>query len=84
MTIPSLADLSCQQFVELVTDYLTESMPEEDRVGFEAHLFACTWCMTYLDQMKSSIAVSGQLREGEVTSETETKLAELFRSWRAK
>jgi hypothetical protein len=83
MTIPSLADLSCQQFVELVTAYLTETMPEADRVGFEQHVFACTWCMTYLEQMKSSIALSEQLREGEVSSETKAKLGELFRTWRA-
>jgi hypothetical protein len=83
MTMPSLADLSCQQFVELVTAYLTETMPEADRLGFEKHLFACTWCMTYLEQMKRSIALSGQLREGEVSSETQAKLRELFRSWRA-
>jgi hypothetical protein len=82
MTIRSLADLSCQEFVELVTAYLTETMPEADRVGFEQHVFACSWCMTYLEQMKRSIALTGQLREGEVSRETKAKLGDLFRSWR--
>jgi anti-sigma factor RsiW len=82
MTIPSLADLSCQQFVELATAYLTGTMPEEDRLGFEQHVFACPWCMTYLDQMRCSISLTRQLQEGEVTSETKAKLGDLFRSWR--
>ena len=33
-----MADLSCQELVELVTDYLEGALPREDLARFEAHL----------------------------------------------
>ena len=44
--------LVCQEFVELVTDYLEGSLPDTDRLRFEAHLDECDGCTGYLEDMR--------------------------------
>jgi len=41
--------------VELVTDYLEGTLPEEDRVRFEAHLAECEGSSGYLEDMRRLI-----------------------------
>jgi anti-sigma factor RsiW len=48
--------LVCREFVELVTEYLEGTLPEPDRVRFEAHLAECDGCAGYLDDMRIVIA----------------------------
>jgi anti-sigma factor RsiW len=43
--------LVCQEFVELVTDYLEGALPEGERARFEAHLAECEGCSGYLEDM---------------------------------
>jgi anti-sigma factor RsiW len=52
--------LVCREFVELVTDYLEETLPERERARFEAHLAECDGCTDYLDDMRRLV---GSLRE---------------------
>jgi len=61
MKIPSLVALTCQEVTELVTDYTGGAMSPEDRARFEQHLHACTWCMTYLAQLRRTVEWAGQL-----------------------
>jgi anti-sigma factor RsiW len=44
--------LVCQEFVELVTDYLEGTLPEPERRRFEAHLAECDGCSGYLEDMR--------------------------------
>jgi anti-sigma factor RsiW len=44
--------LVCREFVELVTDYLEGTLPEPERVRFEAHLAECDGCSGYLEDMR--------------------------------
>ena len=44
--------LVCQEFVELVTDYLEGTLPDTDRLRFEAHLAECDGCSGYLEDMR--------------------------------
>ena len=44
-------DLSCQELVELVTDYLDGALPGRERRRFERHLETCEWCVNYVDQI---------------------------------
>jgi anti-sigma factor RsiW len=50
--------MSCQELVELVTDYLEGALPPEDVARFEAHVAACPGCEAYLEQMRTTIAVT--------------------------
>jgi anti-sigma factor RsiW len=54
-----MADISCQELVELVTDYLEGALPREDVARFEAHLAACPGCENYLEQVRATIAMAG-------------------------
>jgi anti-sigma factor RsiW len=57
-------DLSCQELVELVTDYLEGALSPDDHARFEAHLAGCTGCDAHLEQVRTTIALvraSGEL-----------------------
>jgi anti-sigma factor RsiW len=75
-------DLVCQQAVELVTDYIEGSMSRADRRRFEAHLSSCPHCTAYLAQMRSTIALTGQLNSQELPSEVREELVALYGQWR--
>ncbi len=47
-------DLTCQQLVELVTDYLENALTEEERWRFLAHLDGCLGCQIHLDQTRNA------------------------------
>jgi len=76
-------DLVCQQAVELVTDYIEDSMSRADRSRFEAHLSSCPHCTAYLAQMRSTIELTGQLRSQELPSEVREELVALYGQWRS-
>lgn len=47
--------MSCQELVELVTDYLEGALSEEDRARFDEHLAECAGCRAYLAQMRGTL-----------------------------
>ena len=79
----STDDLTCAQLVELVTDYLEGALAPERRAIFDEHLLDCEGCVNYLDQMRKTIALSGRLREDDLSPEMETALIRTFRRWHA-
>ena len=75
--------LSCQELVELVTDYLEGALPEEERARFEAHVDPCRGCREYLEQMRTTIALAGRLEPAALRPEAEEALLAAFRGWKA-
>ena len=73
--------LSCQELVELVTDYLEGALPEDDTRRFEEHLEICTACVIYVEQMRTTIAVTGRAGLG-LDESAEQALLAAFRSWK--
>ena len=72
--------MTCQELVELVTDYLEGALAREDAARFEAHLAACPGCQTYLEQMRSTIALTGA--SGDVVEPSAVSpLLNAFRDW---
>ncbi len=76
-------ELTCQELVELVTEYLEETLPPEAKRRFEAHIDMCAPCTIYLAQMRQAIAMTGWLREDDLEPHIKEKLLDLFRHWRA-
>ena len=74
--------LTCQELVELVTDYIEGAMPATERERFEQHLARCTGCRNYLDQMQRTIQVLGKLTEADVVPAARDDLLDLFRDWK--
>ena len=59
-------EVTCQQFVELVTEYFEGALEARTLSQVEEHLVMCDWCRTYTQQVHATIA---SLRElGEVRS----------------
>ena len=74
--------LTCQELVELVTDYLDGALSRDDRSRFEAHIGACTNCREYLAQFEQTIAVTGTLREDDLEPAARDALLAQFGEWR--
>ena len=58
----SADEVTCRQFVELVTDYFEGALPPRVRSHVEEHLVMCDWCVTYAEQMKATIVALQELR----------------------
>jgi anti-sigma factor RsiW len=80
----SAHDITCQELVEVITDFLEGALPVEERDLVERHLAMCTWCETYLDQMQYTLTVLGRLREDDVPPPMLDALAHAFRAQRAR
>jgi hypothetical protein len=52
----SSPELTCREFVELVTDYLEDALGKSTADRVREHLLRCEWCTTYLDQMNVTVA----------------------------
>ncbi|HSS79975.1 MAG TPA: zf-HC2 domain-containing protein [Gaiellaceae bacterium] len=79
----NVEQLSCQEFVELVTDYLEGALPAEEAARFEDHIGRCTGCAAYLDQIRETIALTGRLTPESLSPEAERDLLDAFRGWRS-
>jgi predicted anti-sigma-YlaC factor YlaD len=75
-------EFTCKELVELVTDCLEGALPVEERIRFEEHLVMCSWCGTYLEQMRETIATTGALREEDIEPAYRDQLLEAFRGLR--
>jgi len=52
------SDLTCRELVELVTDYLEDGLPVQERARFDAHLDECEACRAYVEQMRTSVRLT--------------------------
>jgi anti-sigma factor (TIGR02949 family) len=75
-------EMSCQELVELVNEYLEGALPPEDNARFEAHLDDCEGCLNYLNQMRKTIEFVGRLTEESVPSPALDELMGAFRAWK--
>jgi anti-sigma factor RsiW len=72
--------LTCQQLVELVTDYFDGALSPAERDRFDAHLTVCPGCEYYLEQMRVTMRV---VRTSELEQRPEVaELLDMFREYR--
>jgi anti-sigma factor RsiW len=76
------SEIICQQWVELVTDYLEGALPFELHQAADRHLAACPHCREYLRQIRRTIEISGRLREQDVPDDVVDALARAFDDYR--
>jgi len=74
--------LSCEELVELVTDYLEEALDETARARFEEHIAGCDGCTTYVEQMRETIRLVGRLEETQLSAGARTTLMAAFQDWK--
>jgi anti-sigma factor RsiW len=75
-------ELTCKEVVELVNDYLVEALSASDRALFEEHLATCPACTTYLQQMKTTVELSGRVCEESLADDVKRELLDTFRRWK--
>jgi Putative zinc-finger len=72
---------TCNQVVELATDYVEHALPAELVEPFEMHLNFCDGCFTFIEQIRTTAELGGRLAEEEIPDETKAKLLAAFRDW---
>jgi anti-sigma factor RsiW len=75
--------LTCQELVELVTDYLEGRLPPAERRRFEDHLAGCAGCQAYVEQMRALVEELGRMPQPELPAVLQDQLLAAFRDWRA-
>ena len=76
-------ELVCQEVVELVTDYLEGALTRAQRRRLEAHLAACEHCSEYLEQLRTTIRLTGRLQAEDLTPEMREEFTAIYRRWRS-
>jgi anti-sigma factor RsiW len=76
------AHMNCQEFVELVTDYLEDALDEATRARFEHHMALCRGCEDYLRQMEETAARLGSVPVESLSPDAQSKLLDAFRGFR--
>ena len=82
MSVSAAGQITCQEIVEIVTEYLEGALPAEERVRFDQHLRTCGACVMYLEQMRETIRIAGKLTEAALAPEQKEALMTAFRNWR--
>jgi len=75
--------MTCQELVELVTDYLDGALSELDRARFEEHIALCPMCQVHLEQLRVTIRELGKISERDIDPAVLAELHERFRNWNA-
>ena len=78
----TIDELTCRELVELVTNYLEGALTLGERHRFERHLGTCSVCPRYVEQLRATIRVLGQLHEDDVPEPARDALLEAFRAWK--
>jgi predicted anti-sigma-YlaC factor YlaD len=75
----SVADheVTCQEFVELITDYFEGTLTPRTLSQVEEHLVMCDWCVTYAEQMQDTLAALRTLSERPAAQPSEALLRAL-------
>lgn len=75
-------EMTCQELVELVTNYFEGALPPRDRARFERHIAGCPYCTAYVEQMRITVRTLGRLPEESLEPELRDALLEHFRDWK--
>ena len=77
----SSRELTCQELVELVTDYAEGTLAPADSERFEAHLAECEGCERYVLQMRKTVEIVGALCEDDLDPAARAALLGAFRGF---
>lgn len=74
--------MNCKELVELVTDYLEDALPPDERIRFEEHLALCPGCVAYVEQMRGTVRLVGGLHDDAMPADARDALLQAFRDWK--
>lgn len=74
--------LSCQEIVELVTEYLEGALGADTATAVETHLCLCPGCALYVEQIGETVSTLGEVSSENLSAEAQAGLLEAFREFR--
>jgi anti-sigma factor RsiW len=74
--------VTCQQFVDILTDYLEGVVDPRLRADIERHIVICRGCANYAEQMRSTIDILARAAGEDASGDGSGELVGLFRRWR--
>ena len=75
--------ITCRQVVALVTAYLDGALTRDEHELFEAHLADCDGCSEHVQQIRATVALTGQIRDDDLAPQAREDLTNLYRRWLA-
>jgi anti-sigma factor RsiW len=75
-------ELTCEELVEIVTEYLEGGLADAERKRFEEHVAVCKGCANYLDQIRITIEIAGRVTVDDLMEEAKAELLSAFRDWK--
>ncbi len=75
-----MAELSCQELVELVTEYLEGRLGWRDRRRVARHLKVCDPCVRYIEQMRETLDLLGTVPVDTISPAARSALLDAFRN----
>jgi len=76
-------DLACKELVEIVTDYLEGTLSERERARFDAHMLTCGPCREYVEEMRSTLRLTGRLTVESISTDSRDQLLLALRRMKA-
>ncbi len=76
-----IGHMSCQEVVELVTDYIEGVLGDDTRARFEHHVDLCPGCEVYLRQMEETALRLGAIPPESLSPEAQSTLLDAFRGF---
>ena len=77
-----MSDPTCQEFVELVTDYFEGVLDADIAAKFDEHRALCAGCETYLQQLQQTVSRLGEIPVESLSEEMQSTLLSAFRDVR--
>ena len=74
------AMLRCQEMVDLIVDYLEDTLEPSLRHAFEAHIADCQNCWRFLKTYRETIALGQQLRGEAIPPDMRERLETFLRN----
>jgi anti-sigma factor RsiW len=75
--------VTCQELVELVTEYSEGTLSWRRRRRFERHIRDCPLCARYVEQMRATIRTVGRIGTDSISPRARDELLHAFADWRA-
>ena len=73
--------IPCIEVVELVSDYLDGELDPATRRRVEAHLEHCPACVTYVEQVRQTVAALGRVPDDALPEGAVAELEAAFRAF---
>ena len=73
--------LACKEVVELGSEFIEGTLPEDLRRRMEHHLSGCDPCVEYVGQIRATITLTAEIDPEPIDPAARQRLIDLYRDW---